>query len=1019
MPDQVFKSPGFYDREIDLSAKVIQPSGTPGAIVGAASRGPAFVPVTLGSFTDFEGKFGTLNPKFPATYGMEKWLDNRFAGTFIRVLGAGANTTATDISTTLTKGVVKNAGFTISGSAVSAGDKRYQGSTQFIVAKHVVTGTEVYGLPMFSDNSTFFTTGSTSDVYLVRAMLFSAYDTRIMVMSASDTFTGVMDDYASLDTGTASATYKKFKLVISSSAGTSFASTDGSAGLRILTASLNPTNADYIGKILNTDPEKFETERHLLYCDFAVDDEIASVSTSTNMIAVVSGSSNTSSTSGDTALTMRDAFGRFDTRFTTPKTPWFVSQPFGQTEYDLFYIESLDDGAYANSKFKISIAAIKASADPRNEYGTFSLVVRDFNDSDVEPKVLEQFNNLTLDPDSDSYIGKVIGDVKVSFSFDVVDPEDRRLSKEGTNPNKSKIIRVVMNDQVTRKMTPGLALPFGFRGFELLNTNTLMTDALPTGGISGSFIRLGSSGSVSTFDHRLLAAVIPPMPFRFKVTRGEVSASATFTGYPGPNEVIDARYYWGVKPERNVLVLNPNLSNEQNSLIPALTKFQGIRLLDALVTGSKADDFNNNKFTLAKVCLSNITLADVTSSAEVHMKEAAYIRNGTVNPSDYSITDTNGARVTFATLLMKSTTSATFNKFSDFAKFTAVMYGGYDGVNILDKNASRLNDKATSSETGGGSNASFLSPGFATNQNGVGKLNSSIFSYLTAIQIITDPLISQHNVLAIPGIREPFVTDEAIAKTRDHSLSMFILDPCYYDFNAVRVFDSDVGKFVDVLGTADNFEARAIDNNVGAAYFPNVVINDRINNRKVVVPASVGAMAAIGYNDRVAFPWFAPAGFNRASLDFVNQTQVRVNQPERDRLTEVRINPIVKFPREGYVIMAQNTLQQNKSALSSMNVKRMILDVKKTIIDIGNRVIFEQISTETRSEIVKQYSAVLGAVQTKAGIEMFKVICDETNNIQSDIDSNQMNVQIRIVPTRSVELIAIDFIVTPSGVAFV
>jgi hypothetical protein len=1018
MADQVFKSPGFFDREIDLSAKVVAPSGTPAAIVGAALKGPAFVPVTVGSFTDFQAKFGDLNPKYPAPYAVQKWLDNRFAATFIRVLGAGANSTQTDIDTTRVAGTVLNAGFKITGSAVGGSDHRYKGSTQFIVAKHVVTGTEVYGLPMFSDNSTFFTTGSSSEVYLVRAMLFTAYDTRFMVMSASDTWNTAMDDLASLDLGVSSPTYGKFKLVISSALGSTFSTADGYDGLKILTASLDPTDSDYIGKILNTDPDKFETERHLLYCDFAVDDEIATVSTQTDMIAIVSGSANTSTTSGNTTLTLRDAFGRFDTRFTTPRTPWFISQPFGQTEYNLFYVEALDDGDYANNKFKISVGQLKASADPRNEYGTFSLVVRSFNDTDVEPEVIEQYNNLTLDPDSDNYIAKVIGDVKVSYSFDVVDPEDRRLIKDGKNANKSKIIRVVMDAQVDRKMIPGLALPFGFHGFQFLNTNTTLTDGLPVGGVSGSFIRLGLSGSTGT-DGRLQAAVIPPIPYRFKVTRGEVSASSVFEGYPGPNEVVDARFYWGVKTERNTNVLNPNLSNEPNLLIDSLTKFQGIGLLDVLVTGSHVDDFNSNKFTLARVCLSNTSLSDVTASVGTHMKEAAYIRNGVVDPSDYTVTDTNGTRVTLATLLMKSAQVADFNRFSDFTKFTTVMYGGFNGVNILDKNASRLNDKATSAEAGGGSNANFLSPGFSINQNGVGKLNGSIFSYQTAVKIMTDPILSQHNLLAIPGIRESFITDDAAQKTADHSLSMYIMDIAYYDFNDNRIYDGDIGRFIDVGQTADNFESRVVDNNYVAAYFPNIVIDDATNNRKVVVPASVGALAALGYNDRVSFPWFAPAGFNRAALNFVTLTQVRINQPERDRLTEVRINPIVKFPREGHVIMAQNTLQQAKSALSSINVKRMLLEVKRVIVDIGNRAIFDQISTQTRSELVKQFTAVLGGVQSKAGIEIFKVVCDDTNNTQADIDANRMNVQIRLVPTRAVEYIAIDFIITNSGVQFV
>jgi hypothetical protein len=1019
MADQTFKSPGFFDREIDLSSRAVEPSGTPAAIIGASLKGPAFVPVTLGSFSDFQSKFGDVNPKLVAPYAVQKWLDNRFSCTFMRVLGAGANTTQTHMDDTRTTGRVANAGFKISGSAaITSVDNRYKGAVQFLVAKHAVTGTEVYGFPMFTDNNSFFQNGVATDTYLVRGMLFSAYDTRIMVMSASDTFANSLDDFAAIDRGATSPTYRKFKLVISSSAGSTFATTDGYAGLRILTASLNPSDTDYVGKVLNTDPDKFETEKHLLYCDFAVDNELASVvsvsGSLVDFVAVLSGSSATSSTSGDTALTLRDAFGRFDTRYKTPRTPWLISQPFGATEHNLFYVEALDDGTFANSKIKVSVANLLASTNPANQYGTFSLIVRDFADTDVEPRIIEQFNNLTLDPDSDNYVAKVVGDTKVSFMFDVMNPDDRRLIKSGNNPNKSKYIRVVMSDQVERKTTPVLALPFGFRGFEFLNTNSTLTDRYP----GASSLRLGGSGSATT-DTSMFGAIIPPLPYRFKVTRGEVSTTGTYEGSPGPNEITDTRFYWGVKTERNTNVLNPNVSNEPNPLVSALTKFQGLPLLDVLVTGSYADTFSNNKFTLAKVALSNTSLSDVTASAEVHMKEAAYIRNGTVDPTSYTVTDGALSRVTLATLLMKGATASVFNRFSDYAKFTTVLYGGFDGVNILDKNASRMNDKATSTESGGGANSSFTSPGFSTNQSGTGKSNNAVFSYQTAVKILTDPLLSQHNLLVIPGIREPFVTDYAGTQTKAHALSMYIMDIPYYDFNGTRIFDGDTGRFIDVSVTADNFEARVIDNNYVAAYFPNIVMDDTTNNRKVVVPASVGALGALGYNDRVAFPWFAPAGFNRAALNFVNMTQVRINQPERDRLTEVKINPIVKFPREGHVIMAQNTLQQAKSSLSSINVKRMILEVKRVIVEIGNRAIFDQITTQTRNELVKQFTAVLGGVQTKAGMEMFSVICDDTNNTSQDIESNRMNVQIRIVPTRAVEYIAINFVVTNSGVQFV
>ena len=409
----------------------------------------------------------------------------------------------------------------------------------------------------------------------------------------------------------------------------------------------------------------------------------------------MSGSSNTSTTSGDTSLSFKDLFGRFNTRFTTPKTSYFISQPFGGTEHDLFYVESLDDGAVANTKYKISIQNLKASSDPRNDYGTFSLVVRDFYDTDLEPKIIEQFSNLNLDPKSPNYIAAIIGDKKVVYNFDIEDEDDKKLQIIGRYPNRSKYIRVSMTENVQDKNTPAKALPFGFRGFELLKTN----DALIDNGLTAAKSRFGISGSASSYAERLTGSIVPPVPMRFKVTRGDISSTSTFLGEPGSNEIVDARLYWGVKFERNTNLTNPNNSNEYNNFISSIAKFQGIKKLDVLVTGSAVDTFNNNKFTLAKVAFSNQSLADLTGSASQHIKEAAYFRGHNPDSSNYLITDaTWGDRVTLATVLAKGS-SSDFNKFSDYAKFSTMMAGGWDGVNILDKNRLRFSDKSTSTCT--------------------------------------------------------------------------------------------------------------------------------------------------------------------------------------------------------------------------------------------------------------------------------------------------------------------------------
>lgn len=1012
MAEQIFKAPGFFDREIDLTVEVQSPTGIPAGVIGTAKKGPAFVPVTVGSFADFTTKFGTLDAKMPAPYGVNLFLKNRFALTFIRTLGAGANETTADIETTRVKGTVANAGFVLSGTTVGTNnDTRHKQVVQFLTAQHSVAGTEVAGFPMFSDNDSFFTTGSTSEVNLVRGILFSASGSRVMILNTAESFAPALDDFATPDSN------KKFKIAISSSAGTTFGSTDGNTGVRILTASLNPTADDYFAKVLNTDPLKFSTENHLLYLNFAVDDELASVTTASNAVCIASGSTNVSLNSGDPTLPFRNAFGRFDTRYTTPSSPSIISQPFGLTEYDLFTVETLDDGAYSNAKVKVSVANVRASTDPKNSYGSFTLLVRSFDDDDINPEILEQFNNCNLDPNSENYLARVVGDTKVYFNFDVENEDDRRLVVTGKYPSRSNYVRVVMNSLVEDKAIPAKSLPFGFRGVSTLNTNPLLTDATSS---VATLTRFAASGAVGSTQNRLLAAVVPPLPFRFKVTRGAITAAVGPVGAPGPTEIADSRYYWGVKVTRNNNdVLNTNINGEVNDLVRSYTAFAGIRKLDVLVTGSAADSFNNNKFTLARVGLGNTAVADLTASADMHMKEAAYLRNGVPNPSDYKINDTYINRLTFASLLQTSD-ATTFNRFSGYMKFTTLLYGGFDGLNILDREQAYMTDKGTSAETGGGANAATVSPGFATNQAGTSRRNNSVASYRVAANLMTDPFVSNVNLIAVPGQREPLVSDYVGEKAREYKLAQYIMDIPYYDSNYTRIYDgSTSGSLVSVNKTADTFESRAVDNEFCAAYFPNVVVEDTSNNnRRVVLPASVAALSAIGFNDRVAYPWFAPAGFNRGALDFVKLSQVKISQPERERLYTVRINPITKLPNEGFVIFSQETLQQATSALNSININRMIMSLKQQIISAGNGIIFDQLTPATRQRFVDLVKPILSTVQIRDGIERFDIICDERNNTQQDVLANRINAQIRVIPVRAVEFIALDFVITNSGIQF-
>ena len=1083
MAEQIFRSPGFFEQEIDISAKVGGPTGTPAGILGTSEIGPAFVPVTIGTFQDFMTRFGNTSPDRFGPYAVREFLKHRSAVTYMRVLGAGANKTIADFKTTRDKGTVKNAGFKVeaNGSAWpnpdSVQDMRHSGSVQFIVAKHVVSASELTGFPAFSDNDSFRAADGTlaadSTVNLVRGMILFASGTRGMILSGTEQLnmnnSGLTNDLASLRNVSRTHDIDQqsyFKLAISTPTAANFGSAVGQdgggaaqtfTGIRVVTASLNPTDPNYISKVLNTDPLKFQSEHHLLYADFAVEDELAPVQTVTNgAVALVSGSNSTVSKAGVNA---RNLYGRFDTRYRAGKSTKFISQPFGDEEHNLFHFELISDGAAMNGQFKISIANLRASTDPSSDYGTFDVQLRRFDDNDYSPEIIENYRECSLNPRSERYVARMIGDKKVQFNFDADTADERRLVVSGKYPNRSHRIRIVMSRAVEEKIIPKKALPFGFRGIPMLKTTETLTDspARKLSPMTGSASVVDASDGTRFFATRLAAgarqdagfdsdlgtsvstsltgSIVPPMPMRFKVTRGAIKASAnTYIGQPGDSEKVDRRLYWGIKTTKlaesgslsDVSVENPNIGKLANPLVKTYTKFMGIEKMDALVTGSDADLFNNNKFTLARVALNNTDFTQVTNTARNHMKDAAYIRNGVPDATLYKVGDMTKAlsRVTLASLIASSST--VFNRFTSYAKFTNIFYGGFDGMNILDKDNYYMNDRATSAASGGKAGSTFtggmgLNGTDDSSMSGKGRDNNAVHSFAEAIRIMTDDMTVNTNILAIPGMREPNIVDTAADRVREYSKAMYVMDLINYDEDVNRLFltqHADGSKRPDVKETAEQFDGRGFDNNYVATYFPDVYVFDNPTGRSVKVPASVAALGALGFNDKVSYPWFAPAGFNRGALDFVTNVHVRLSTGDRDVLYDSRINPLATFPGGGFVIFGQKTLQYAKSALDRVNVRRMLLEVKRLVVRVAKRLLFEQNTPATRARFIGQVAPLLGMVQAQAGIEQFRIVMDSTNNSQADVEANKLNGRIVVVPTRAVEFIAIDFIITNSGVSF-
>jgi phage tail sheath protein FI len=330
-----------------------------------------------------------------------------------------------------------------------------------------------------------------------------------------------------------------------------------------------------------------------------------------------------------------------------------------------------------------------------------------------------------------------------------------------------------------------------------------------------------------------------------------------------------------------------------------------------------------------------------------------------------------------------------------------------------------MNDKATSTELGGKAGGGTISyenlPQSAS--PGTGIRNNIIASYLSAADILTSEGSSNANILIIPGIREPVVTDRVSNKVRDNSRMIYLMDIPTYDKSSNRLFeDSNVN--INVNKTVDKFSARSIDNNYVATYFPDTFVNTTAVSKITRVPASVSAFQALGYNDSVKFPWFAPAGFNRGALDNVVNTTCKLNTADRDNLYEARINPIAQFATGAIVVFGQKTLQLDRSALDRVNVRRMVLEVKRIVSGIAGDFVFEQNTQLLKDRFIAQVTPRLALVQAEEGIDKFRVIMDSTNNTALDEEQNRLNGTIIIVPTRAVEFIAVDFIITNSGVIF-
>ncbi len=998
------RSAGVSVREIDLTGpRNVEPTGVPAGIIGTAERGPAFVPLTFGSVKDFTALFGSSDGTKFGPIAVAEWLRNANAVTYLRVLGAGDGKKRS--TSGANAGNVTNAGFVV-GQRIALdsgllGDNPYAASGGPLGRTHFL-GTymsESAGSTIFSDAGIQIQ-GENKAAPILRGVIFAASGV-IPYLAVSGSITaaslrGVASTSARNGelTGSVDQTngIQNFVLLLNGHQGTD------SAYPNIITASFDQTAQTYFANVLNKDPYKIQEAGHYLYAHYDIHPTQA-VITGTQ---VVSGSSTTlfSSNVQPVAFLTTASLGRnvgsttvpsyenFEDRFVTPASPTIISQKFGGNYIDLFRVWAISDGNHIskttnNPTFKISIENVAKSTVNDRSYGTFDLIVRDYNDTDDSKVVLESYRGLTLDPSSDNYVARRIGDIKAYYDFDK-NQGGQKIVVTGKYANVSNLIRVEMVTAVDNGTLDASALPFGFRGpYHLVTSGTDPMSAVSSSNpvASSSLLTAGNDG--------LKRVTEPPIPFRDNISTGV-----------DPRKEANQQLYWGIQFEQKTSLSEPNASRVPNKSIKNFSRYfprfqtsninfsvgENHGVANAGGTVLDSDRFNNNLFALDRIQVRTGSDGYIDAKQFVSM---SYIRNGLITTNE-----TNKTRaLTVDDLGTKAGRLV--------SKFTFFVQGGFDGVNVFDVDTDTLTDAAVKQEMDDPNRGQDTAP--------------TVSAYKTGLSIMGNTSDVDIMLLAIPGIRHSIITDSAITTVEsDRFDAMYVMDVVQYD--TVNSVVTSSQQDVNIANTATNFALRGLNSSFAAAYFPNVVMVNPFTQLPTEVPPSVAVMGALALNDSIAHPWFAPAGYARGALQTTNSAAVKLSRSNLDTLQDQKINPIVSFPgSSGVVVWGQKTLQAAASALDRVNVRRLMIDIRRQVKQVGNSLLFEPNREATLNRFSAQVTPILKRIQEQQGINRFKVLIDTSTTTQADVENNTIRGKIYVEPTRTAELVSIDFVLTNLG----
>jgi hypothetical protein len=384
-----------------------------------------------------------------------------------------------------------------------------------------------------------------------------------------------------------------------------------------------------------------------------------------------------------------------------------------------------------------------------------------------------------------------------------------------------------------------------------------------------------------------------------------------------------------------------------------------------------------------------------------------YKGSGTLNSTDGFHLSINASSITGTTYQttpydLEGLTDEANNKLINinFRKFTFAVCGGFDGWDIY-RQVRTYGDGYIFGKL------TYIS-GHTTNGGLFDTLsgNSDYYAYLEGIQTYANPEAVDINVFATPGIN-----------FQDHSsLTTQAIDMIESD-RADSIYIINAPNYTGTTGANEAITALedlGIDSNYSATYWPWIQVRDTDNATQLYIPPTGEVVKNIALTDNVSYPWFAVAGYSRGLVNAIKATK-KLTLDERDSLYTARINPIATFSDTGTIIWGNKTLQVRESALDRINVRRLLLRARKLISAVAVRLLFEQNDDQVRQEFLRLVNPILESIKKERGLYDFRV---SVSNDPEDIDANTLRGKIYIKPTRSLEFIDLEFVITPTGASF-